>query len=194
MRHDEFVKKLNENGICIVSDGIGNTNIYYIVKTDDSRKELNITLGGYCDIEPFKWEINTDWKVKEKTKCYSGSAWDIISTKTIYIDSDFGAGHYDSVDNIYLADENYLNIIIDTKNELLKILPELLEKSKIIFEDKMKNIFSLRVERIYITNKWQGRLVYKGKTYRTKQHKTFFEAKEELDSLYNMAYNEDPAK
>ena len=191
MLYDDFKKELDKQGIGIVADGIGNTDIHYILKTGDGRREIHITLGGYCDMEPFKWSVETEWKVAKNTKTYHCQPWDIVSVKGEYVDSEFGGGHYDIDTKTYLADEEYLKQIIAAKDKLLSILPELTETSKAIFDDVMKDIFSLSIKKNYLSKKWIGHLTYKGVMKHTKGCASFFEAKEELDKLYTEAYATD---
>lgn len=181
----DFEKKLKENYIGISCDGIGNTDIHYIHKTKDGRRDLHITLGGYCDMEPFKWSIDTSWKVKGlKTKKPSwGQPWDIRSTKTKYVD--FGGGEYDSKTQSYFADSEYLDLILDAKEKLLKKLDALDAESKNVFETINNDTYSYKVEKVFLTKKWVGHLTYKGQQHKTKPCSTFFEAKEELDSILN---------
>lgn len=188
MLYDDFKKVLDQQGIGIVADGIGNAAIYYIVKVGDGRKDIHIDLGGYCDMEPFKWSVDSEWKVAKNTKNYHGQPWDIISVKSEYVDSEFGGGYYDIDTKTYLADEEYLNQIIAAKDKLLSVLPELMEMSKIVFDDAMKDVFSLNIEKNYMSKKWVGHLTYKGIRKHTKSCTSFFEAKEELDKLYIEAY------
>lgn len=181
--YDDFEKTLKKNHIGITADGIGNCDIHYVHKTKDGRRELSVTLGGYCDIEPFKWSIDSDWEVKgmnSKKKCW-GQRWDVISTRTKYVD--YSGGHYDKTTQSYLVDSEYLDLILDAKEKLLKKIDALDAESKSVFEAINNDTYSYKVEKVFMTKKWVGHLTYKGHQHKTKPCATFFEAKEELDSI-----------
>jgi len=181
----DFEKNLKANHIGITTDGIGNCDIHYIHKTKDGRRELSVTIGGYCDMEPFKWSIDTGWKVKglnSKKKCW-GQAWDIISTRTKYVD--YSGGEYDKAAQSYMVDSEYLDLLLEAKEKLVKKIVSLDEESKKIFETINDDNYNYKVEKVFTTKKWVGHLTYRGQQHKTKPCATFFEAKEELDSILN---------
>lgn len=51
-------KIFKENNIEVSFDGIGNTSIFY--RLENGKQVL---LGGYIDMEPFKWHIHYSWSV-----------------------------------------------------------------------------------------------------------------------------------
>lgn len=180
----EVFKKALGKDVKIVTDGIGNVSIDYVIKVNDGRRGLSINLGGYTDMEPFMWDISTKWRVKGKTgKTLYGQPWDVITTKHEYVETEYGGGQYDIKTKKYLADDEYLKLLLEAKKKIDTLLPGLTVESKIIFDDIMCNTFYYKVEKEYSTKKWVGHLTYKGTQFKTKPRKTFFEAKEELDEI-----------
>lgn len=180
-----FKRKLKKENIDIEFDGIGNSSIFYVYKTNDGRKELRITLGGYCDMEPFKWYICTKWKViGERNRKYDwGLPWDIASTNVKHVE--YSGDNYDNKSGTSFADSEYLDLILEAKEKLIDNIDIFNKKSKKIFDNINEKNYHYEISKLPLVDKWIGYLTFKGQNYQTKPCSTFFDAKEKLEVTFN---------
>ena len=180
--YSEAKKIFDKNKIGVVADGIGNTAIFY--KLDRHR---NIDLGGYTDVAPFKWMIATKWGLgKSNIGPYEIS---YLNEKEV----EYVGCEYDPDLKDYACDSEYVDLILNAKEELMKVLPELKKKSDEILEAYAAYRYSAKVTTVHHPTytkkygvtppKWEGRLVWAGKEYVTEQKPSFIEAMTALNEL-----------
>lgn len=172
---EEAEKLFKENGIDTVADGIGNCDIHYV--WDDGYGKQRITLGGYCDMEPFKWSVATKWTVGD-TK-YSGLPWDITCTDEQY--TEYCGGEYDRERKGYYWDREYVDLLLEAKKKLARLLPGFKKKTDRLHEKRLDMEYSFTVKHPAGNDKWQGTLVYRGEMYWTSLFDDFMDAKKALD-------------
>lgn len=180
----EAERLFKQNGIELTFDGIGNCSITYV--WDDGYTKQNISLGGYCDMEPFKWDVADKWQVGKGRNPGVGTEYSIMETKTHFVE--YGM-FYDKDANQYFWDKEYVDAIVAAKTKLVEQLPGFKVYTDAIHERFLDSMYSFVVEKaptpIYSekSNKWKGTLMFRGKKYRTKVHSSFFDAKAELDEI-----------
>lgn len=180
--YSEAKKIFDKNKIGVVADGIGNTAIFY--KYDLQR---HIDLGGYTDMEPFKWTICTEWGTGDNKMM----PYQIVFTKEKEVN--FIGCEYDREKDDYVCDSEYVDMILKAKEELLKVLPDLLKKSDEIIEGFDAYRYSSKVVTVHYPTytkkygvkplKWEGKVVWAGKEYVTEQKSSFMEAQKALNEL-----------
>lgn len=177
--HEEAEKIFKDRGIVSVADGIGNCDISY--RWNDGYVTQDISLGGYCDMEPYKWTVAIDWKLG---KSRSGRAeWHPRVLREIQVDCH--GEEYDRESGTYLMDREYLDLILAARDKLLLKLPQFKEVTDGLHEKELECMYSCEVKPVdsLFSHKWRGHLEFRGKKYRTEVFGDFMEAKRALDQI-----------
>lgn len=174
-----------KEGIKVSCDGIGNTDISLI--WDDGYNIQHISLGGYCDMEPFKWELSEGWQVG-KSKTGYGCEWSVTPISSRYVEG--GGTRRDPETGEWYWNSDYVDEILRLKKELLALLPSFKEKTDKIHEEIVKDMYEFTVTKCGGVMrsrhpKWIGRIMVRGKSLKTNKYDTFLEAKEAADRLFN---------
>lgn len=174
-----------KNSLKVTADGIGNVDISYVCQATKSRQE--ISLGGYCDMDPFKWEITDSWTVGESKFC----EWDIVTDKSHYVECE--GTFLDTDTHDYLWDKEYVDMLLEARGRLKEALGTLAPESDRIYLAIMHDELEFKVSRYPSGGKkrWYGQLTFRGKMKSTKPVDDFFKAKEELDRLLEKMVEEE---
>lgn len=198
MLHDDVAKIFEPLQIDLVADGIGNCDIHYV--WDDGYTTQKITLGGYCDMAPFKWTVSTKWKVGGTTR-YDGNPWEVhmVDEKEVECCGE----EYDTKKEDYFWDKEYVDLIIEARNALVALLPEFKKKTDVIHENELAGEYSLCVTNVTPSrkfcptagdNRWQGIIQFHGKLHSTETFDDFLKAKKATDDLLEQCIKEREGK
>lgn len=187
---DKKVKSMfKKASVKVSNDGIGNCDISFV--WNDGYSIQHITLGGYCDMEPFKWGLAEGWKVG-KDKTGYGSKWSVTALSTRYVDQP--GSWFESEDREYYWDSDYVEEILRLKEKLATLLPMFKETTDRIHEEIVKDMYEFSVTQVnglFRTKhpKWIGKVMFRGKLHKTEKFDNFFDAKKAADGILELMRN-----
>lgn len=186
-------KIFKENNIEVSSDGVGNTSIFY--RLENGKQVL---LGGYIDMEPFKWHIHYSWSVGGTKDGIDRLPWSIYADSPGYVEH---RGYY-WVNNKEdeFCDQEFVDAILAAKDELLKVLPDLKKRAREIakkfrdvdIDSSIKPTHSGKwLKGTFYPPRWIAVVNWKGKQFVGEARDSYLEAKEDHDKFIKQAVEED---